>query len=303
MGCPRRLLKVHLTVPPGASDVDVLIVANLGLGPAFRANASLYLAAAQRHAASVGVLNLASDAVDLTRPPRARFALILDKDASTAEALRSNGTAVANSPEAILACDDKRRTGALLSAAGVATPHTVLLPPLYPKQAMDLRALEEAVGALGLPLVVKEAKGSFGSQVHLVETMEDLTDIATSLADKRLLAQEFIRSSRGRDRRLHVVDGEVVAAMERRSAHDFRANLSAGGVGFPYVPSEPERELAIEAARAVGAVNAGVDLLIDSHDRGALVCEVNANAHIWRLSAISGVDVAHEVVSRLLVTR
>lgn|GEM_PF-2547068 len=279
---------------------DVLIVANLGLGRAFQANAWLYLRAARALVERVAAWDLAERALDLDDPPRARLVLLLDKDASTAEALRSTGATVINAPEAILACDDKRRTAALLAAAGVATPRTVLLPPLYPKQPLGDATLREVVRTLGLPVVVKEAKGSFGAQVHLAETYDDLVAIASTLADRRLLAQTFVASSAGRDRRLQVVDGEVVAAMERRAIGDFRANLSAGGVGYPYLPSAKERTLAIEAARAVGARNAGIDLLLDEGGEGSLVCEVNSNAHIWRLTALSGIDVAYQVLRRLL---
>lgn len=275
-------------------------MANLGLGPAFRANAGLYLRAARQRTPHVGVLDLSREPIALDDPPRARFVVMLDKDASTAEALRNQGARVVNSPEAILACDDKRRTDALLVGAGLTVPTSVLLPPVYPKQPIEPCVLETAVARVGLPLVVKEAKGSFGSQVHLAETIDDLIDIASALADRRLLVQRFIASSRGRDRRLQVAADHVVAAMERRQRHDFRANLSSGGTGYPYVPSQREQTLAIEAARAVGAENAGVDLLIDDEGEGSIVCEVNANAHIWRLSAITGIDVADSVVARLL---
>lgn len=275
-------------------------MANLGLGPAFRANAGLYLHAARQRTPHVGVLDLSREAIWLDDLPHARFVLMLDKDASTAEALRTDGAQVVNSPEAILACDDKRRTDARLVGAGLTVPRSVLLPPLYPKQPIDPGVLEATVRRVGLPLVVKEAKGSFGSQVHLAETLDDLIDIASALADRRLLVQRFIASSRGRDRRLQVARDRVVAAMERRQRHDFRANLSAGGAGYPYWPSRREQTLAIEAARAVGAENAGVDLLIDDDGEGSIVCEVNANAHIWRLSAITGIDVAAAVLDKLL---
>jgi len=280
--------------------LDVLVVANLGLGASFRANAALYLRAARRLVRRAGILDLSSSLVELAAPPAARLAIILDKDASTAEALRTAGARVVNGPEAILACDDKRRTDALLAAAGLAIPDSILLPPLYPKQPLDEALLVGVVERLGLPLVVKEAKGSFGSKVHLAASLEDLVDIATSLADRRLLAQRFVASSAGRDRRIQVAAGRVIAAMERRSRGDFRANLSAGGIGLPYLPSEREASLAIAAARAVGADNAGVDLLIDRTGEGSFVCEVNANAHIWRLSAITGIDVAEAALRCLL---
>ena len=42
--------------------------------------------------------------------------------------------------------------------------------------------------------------------------------------------QEFISNSRGRDIRVNIVGGEIVAAMYRHSETDFRANITNGGV-------------------------------------------------------------------------
>ena len=51
--------------------------------------------------------------------------------------------------------------------------------------------------------------------------------------------------------------------MKRLSARkdEIRANLSLGGVGERYTPSEQEIELAENAARAIGLSVAGVDLI------------------------------------------
>jgi len=275
---------------------EVLVVANLGLGEKFVDHGILYqrgLGKTFEHVRLISTENLMSRVEQVDR--HHQIVVFLDKDVALAEQLELQGATVLNSASAIAICDDKRRTYTHLNAHGLRIPKTVILPSLYPKQKVDSKAVLSMIDELSLPIVIKEAKGSFGAQVYLANAIEDVFAIVDALADRHLLAQEFIASSRGRDLRIQVVNGECVAAITREHPIDFRANLSAGGVGYPYQPSAIERDLAVASAAAVGGFNVGVDLLFDEDGHGTIVCEVNSNAHIWRLSAISGVDVAFRV--------
>lgn len=277
-------------------DREVVVVANLGLGEKFFDHGILYqrgLSKTFEHVELVSTEYLLSRVTHVDR--RHELVLFLDKDVAVAEVLELQGATVINSSLSIAICDDKRRTYAHLAAAGLRIPKTVMMPPLYPKQKIATHLVLSAVAEVGLPLVIKEAKGSFGAQVYLAQTVDDVFAIVDTLADRQLLVQEFIASSRGRDLRLQVVNGRCIAAIARQHPDDFRANLSAGGVGAPYKPSAAECALAEASAAAVGGFNVGVDLLFDDANEGSIVCEVNSNAHIWRLSAISGVDVPYHV--------
>ncbi len=275
---------------------EVVIVANLGLGDKFVDHAQLYQRGLGATFERVRLVST-EDVVSLIerRDRSHKLVVFLDKDIALAEQLELQGATVVNSSSAIAICDDKRRTYTHLDAAGVRIPRTQILPALYPKQKVTADLVLSVIEELSLPLVIKEAKGSFGAQVYLASTPEDVFAIVDTLADRHLLAQEFVASSRGRDLRLQVVNGVCVAAISRQHPDDFRANLSAGGVGYPYQPSRQECDLAVASAAAVGGFNVGVDLLLDEEGLGTIVCEVNSNAHIWRLSAISGVDVAARV--------
>ena len=57
-----------------------------------------------------------------------------------------------------------------------------------------------------------------------------------------------------------------------------------------YTPTEEESQLAVEAAAAVQADFAGVDILRTKN--GPVVCEVNSNAHIKNLLNATGIDVS-----------
>jgi len=102
----------------------------------------------------------------------------------------------------------------------------------------------------------------------------------------------------GCDVRAFVVGGRVIGAIER-SAPGWKTNLARGGRARA-VTLEPERtELALAAARAVGADYAGVDLL-PARDGTVYVVEVNGIPG-WRgLQEATSLDVAAAIVELLI---
>ncbi len=223
------------------------------------------------------------------------FVLFWDKDILLAKTLESQGMRLYNSSSAIAVCDDKRETHIALLKAGIPSPRTIIAPMTYDGIGFrSLSFLTEVEEKLSFPLIVKEAFGSFGEQVYLVENHEELISVVTNCKTTKLLFQEYIRYSRGRDVRLQVVGNKVIAAIRRYSDSDFRANITAGGKMEPYAPSAEEKALALRAAKAVGADFAGVDLLFTP--QGPLVCEVNSNAHFKNLLSCTGVNTAREIL-------
>lgn len=223
------------------------------------------------------------------------FVIFWDKDILLAEYLEAKGIRLYNKSHCIAVCDDKRRTHLALDRAGLPMPGTVLAPMTYSGIGFtDSGFLVEVERKFTYPIVVKEAFGSFGAQVYLVENRKQLKNLLSHCSATEILFQEFIESSYGRDIRLQVVGNKVVGSMYRYSEHDFRANITAGGHMKNYEPSEEECELAIRAARAVEADFAGVDLLFAKD--GPLVCEVNSNAHFKNLLDCSGVNTAEEII-------
>lgn len=65
--------------------------------------------------------------------------------------------------------------------------------------------------------------------------------------------------------------------MERTNVQDFRSNISCGGIGSVCDLRDDFIEIAIKAARAVGADYCGVDILLGANNE-PIVCEVNSNA-------------------------
>lgn len=228
------------------------------------------------------------------------FVLFWDKDTRLAKLLEEIGVRVYNPARSIELCDDKSETHRVLAAAGIPQPETWLAPMTYTEVTGAVEPfLSSAAKHLGFPLVVKECYGSFGDQVSLVHTMEELRARAVAMGARPFLLQRFVSEAAGVDVRLYVVGNRVVTAMRRRSDGDFRANLRQGGTAEPYTPTEEECDLARRCCRLLGLCFGGVDLLHTADGR-AVVCEVNSNAHLAGITACTGVDVADEIVSWVL---
>ena len=241
---------------------------------------------------------------------RPDFVILWDKDVLLAEFFEQQGIPVFNSSKTIALCDDKRKTHLALMSCGLPMPRTIFAPMTYDNIGFtDHVFLKRVADRLKFPLVVKEAFGSFGQQVHLVHNKTELYDLFglnskgrkngdPVLGSYQILFQEYIRCSHGKDVRLQVVGGDVIGAMLRESETDFRANVSSGGSAHAYEPDDDEIWLAKQAAHAVGADFAGVDLLFG--EEGMLVCEVNSNAHFKSLLQATGINTADEIMNHII---
>ena len=214
------------------------------------------------------------------------FILFWDKDVRLAKNLEVCGYPVINCSEAIRICDDKSLTHLVLADYGIPSIRTIPCPMSFGHPYED--SAELIAEQMGFPMVVKDCFGSFGEQVRLVNDMEGLLRETKESTPK--IFQEFIDCG-GKDIRIEVIGDKAVAAVMRTAPKDdFRANASNGGIMDRYTPTEEESQLAVEAAAAVQADFAGVDIL-QTKD-GPVVCEVNSNAHIKNLLNATGIDVS-----------
>nr|WP_087971811.1 RimK family alpha-L-glutamate ligase [Oceanobacillus rekensis] len=227
------------------------------------------------------------------------FVFFADKDIYLARQLELLGIRVFNSAQAIDISDDKIATYQHLAAKQLPIPKTIVAPKIFYKGDIDSSLVQQIIENLSLPLIIKEAYGSFGEQVYLLKNMDEILHKMKEIQGKPYLFQQFIPSSFGRDLRLQVVGNKVVAAMERKNSDDFRANVTAGGSMNTYSPSIAESDLAISAVKAIHADFAGVDLLIGPGDT-RLVCEVNSNAHIRNLLDCTGINAAVNIIDYIM---
>lgn len=235
---------------------------------------------------------------ELFNPPQ--FIVFLDKDILLAQFLKNAGIPVFNDPDVIETCDNKAKQYLQLAKHGVPMPKTILAPKVYPSFTIrETGYYEQVLQQIGLPMIIKEGHGSFGMKVYLIETKKEFYEKTDALRGVDYVFQKFIASSRGRDIRVNIVGGEIVAAMYRFSETDFRANITNGGVARQVTLTDKQRSMAIHAAEAVGAEFAGVDLLFDDNEE-PLVCEVNAASHIRNIYNVTGINVADAMIAYIL---
>ena len=204
--------------------------------------------------------------------------------------LEERGIPVINSPRAIERTVDKLWTSALLERAGLPVPETVVCE--HPDEALA------AFRALG-DVIVKPLFGSMGLGMVRVTTEEMAFRVFRTLETIRgvYYIQRAIDHA-GCDVRAFVVGGRVIGAIER-SAPGWKTNLARGGRARATTLSPEWAELALRAARAVGADYAGVDLL-PARDGTVYVVEVNGIPG-WRgLQEATSIDVAAAIVEHLL---
>jgi RimK family alpha-L-glutamate ligase len=203
--------------------------------------------------------------------------------------LSERGVRVVNSARAIERTVDKFWTSALLEQCGLATPETIVCESA--EQAMAaFRALGDVIvkplfGSMGLGMVrVADEEMAY----RVVQTIETIRGV--------FYLQRTIDHD-GRDVRVFVLGGRVLAAIERR-AQGWRTNIARGAVGRPIPLPDAWAGMALRAAAAVGADYAGVDLL-PARDGTVYVLEVNGVPGWEGLQQATGIDVAGALVDHL----
>lgn len=180
------------------------------------------------------------------------------------------GVPVMNPATAIEHTVDKARTSLRLHLAGLNTPRTWAC-----ENAEAASTIVEAELSNGHLLVMKPLFGCQGKGIALIETIEQFRQ-QLPVGEAFYLQQYIAPEQPGawQDWRLLVIDGEVCAAMSRRSQH-WITNFAQGASCFATPVSEEMRQLAIRATAAVNADYAGVDL-IRGPDGQFTVLEVNS---------------------------
>ena len=221
------------------------------------------------------------------------FCVYLDKDKYAARMLEKLGMRLFNSARAVEDCDDKMQTFIRLADMGIPMPKTLPAPLCYdPQMPVKEDILRGVERELGYPVIIKSAYGSLGAGVFMASDWVQLKAAAERLKCSPHLFQRYVAESCGRDVRVIVVGGRVVAAMERRSRGDFRSNIELGGVGRPFTPDEALAKLCVRAAEGLGLDYCGADVLFGRE--GYLLCEVNSNAFFGGIERVAGINVARE---------
>ncbi len=228
------------------------------------------------------------------------FVIFLDKDIRLARELELLGIKIYNSAKAIEICDDKIYTTQILSQHKINIPKSIFNHLSFFKDGeINYEFTQFIVKNLGFPLVLKEAFGSLGKNVYLVENREKLVEMQKKYIATPHIYQEFIKSSKGRDIRIYVVGEKVVGAMYRENLNDFRSNVSNGGRCENIIAPSEFCEIAVKVAQILELDFCGIDVMFGENDE-PIICEVNSNAHIKNFYDASGINVAESIIKHIM---
>lgn len=195
-----------------------------------------------------------------------------------------------NSAQSIEVVKDKLYTQQILAESDLPVPKTMLI-----KYPVNVELVEKQVG---FPVIVKTISGSHGSGVFLCETkskFEALMELISATEPHvNIILQEFVQTSSGRDIRVFVIGGRVVACMERMSRDgSFKANFSRGGEVRAFKINPAIEWLATESTRILNLDIAGVDLLFDGdHFK---ICEANSSPGFQGIESCCEVSIPDEI--------
>lgn len=175
-------------------------------------------------------------------------------------------------------------------------------PKFMPRTLVTARADEIAsfVDAVGGGAVIKPLDGAGGSGVMMLrrgdKNFHAIVE-ALTLEGKRLaMVQEFLPAVDKGDKRILLLDGEILGAINRLAkADDLRSNIHVGGRVEPCVVTDEERAMVAAMApklRADGLIFVGLDVI------GGRLTEVNVTSPtgIQELSRHEGKDRAADVI-------
>ena len=202
-------------------------------------------------------------------------------------------------------CGNKMAMTIRLKRANIPTPKTHF--------ALSAEAAEKVFESVGYPLVIKPVIGSWGRGVMPIRNHDTLGAVIEGRAvtdgpfDRIFYLQEIIQRpphvKDTRDIRVITVGGEPIAAMYRRAAEGFRANVAIGGDPEPCKITPRIAELASAASEAVGGGILGIDMMEDgSRSKGKgdgeeiVVHEVNNTVEFKGLAKVAEKNIPRSMI-------
>ncbi|MFP4654208.1 MAG: tetrahydromethanopterin:alpha-L-glutamate ligase [Methanohalobium sp.] len=191
--------------------------------------------------------------------------------------IENDGTLVVNTPESIQNAANKYYSSYLMAKENLPIPRTRIIQ----NTENALKTLDNFRDALIKPVfgfkgigIVRIKNNTIIESDNSMNTQQVEKLVQNELDRKGMLyIQEYI-PNQGRDIRAFVVDGELIGAIYR-TAPDKKwiSNLSQGGSYQRCILSTEQKEISIKAAKTIGSVFAGVDLIEGDHK--TMLLEVN----------------------------
>ena len=164
----------------------------------------------------------------------------------------------------------------------------------------------EKARSFGYPLVAKPANGHGGSFVRLIRSERELENYLEELSVYQTdpegfdppgepvskLLFEAPASEPGKDLRIYVLGGRMIASVMRRGSSDIRANFSLGGKASLHELNEEERSIAASVIKALPSDLIGIDLIY--HNGHPVFNEAEDAVGCRMLYQTADIDIAEE---------
>jgi [lysine-biosynthesis-protein LysW]--L-2-aminoadipate ligase len=206
----------------------------------------------------------------------------------------SAGVKCVNTSKVATVCGDKILTSIALEEHKVPQPEVRI--------AFTEDSTIEAIEAMGYPVVLKPAVGSWGrllSKVNDRDAAETILEHKVTLGSYHhsiFYVQKYI-DKKGRDIRSFVVGDECIAAIYRVSEH-WITNTAQGGKATNCPLTDELKDLSVRAAKAVGGGVVAIDIF--ETDKGLQVNEVNYTMEFRNSIATTGIDIPKRIVDYVL---
>jgi len=204
---------------------------------------------------------------------------------------QQRGVAIVNPPRSLEIAIDKWLTLDFARQAGLEVPPTIC--------CQDRDSAIQAFEQLEQDVVIKPLFGGEGRGLMRVNDREIAWRVFSTLEQIAavIYIQKFI-PHHGFDLRLLIVGDEIFCVARHATDGDWRTNVSRGGRATRFHPTEQQVTIARTAAKAIGGLIVGVDILPAQDGRNILL-EVNAVPG-WRATAKAlHVDIAQRVLEYL----
>lgn len=168
-------------------------------------------------------------------------------------------------------------------------------PTLITRSADDVRAFQRDLG--GMAVVVKPLHGNGGKAVFKIEAdggnLSALAELFGQVWPEPFMVQQFLPEVAEGDKRIVLVDGEVLGAINRKPGEgEFRSNLAVGGYAEKTELTAREAEICAALGpelKARGLVFVGIDVI-----GGKWLTEINVTSPtgLVAIEKFDGVDTA-----------
>jgi glutathione synthase/RimK-type ligase-like ATP-grasp enzyme len=183
------------------------------------------------------------DEIDYDDAPEIVISRIRDSDILSQ--LEDYGSTVYNRSSVCRICNDKAYTYSFAKSLGVP-----FLPYAFPGGVLPK----------GPPWVVKSSIGHGGTEVFKADSVHEVESLCKDLEGRRPIIQEFA-SDPGKDLRVYVLGGRIIASVLRSSETDFRANFKLGGKAEIVDPPEDVKSIVRRMVPELMADFIGIDFV------------------------------------------